>query len=38
MRPWYRPNDVLGYDFERVIDETSSIDDTVRSIRSATAR
>jgi adenylate kinase family enzyme len=37
MRPWYRPHDVLGYDFERVIPEHSGVDDTVRVIRSAVA-
>lgn len=36
MRPWYRPRDVLGYDFERIIEEDSSLDDTVSSIRSTT--
>lgn len=35
MRPWYKPNDVLGYDFERVIAETSTLDETVRTIRNA---
>jgi AAA domain len=35
--PWYRPHDVLGYDFERVIPEHSGVDDTVRVIRSAVA-
>ena len=37
MRPWYRPRDVLGYDFERVIEERSTLDDTVSLIRSAFA-
>ncbi len=35
MRTWYRGRDLLGYDFERVIDEHSTIDDTVRLIQSA---
>lgn len=37
MRTWYRPRDVLGYDFERVIGEESTLDDTVSLIRSAIA-
>ncbi len=35
MRTWYRPCDVLGYDFERVIDEHSTLDNTVSLTRSA---
>jgi predicted kinase len=34
MRGWYRSRDVLGYDFERVIDEKSTLDDSVALIRS----
>jgi chloramphenicol 3-O-phosphotransferase len=34
MRRWYRSRDLLGYDFERVIDETSTLDDSVASILS----
>lgn len=37
MRRWHRPRDVLGYDFERVIEEDSTLDDTVTLIRSAIA-
>jgi guanylate kinase len=37
MRRWYKPRDVMGYDFERVIDEDSTLDDTVNLIRSAIA-
>lgn len=37
MRAWYRPRDVLGYDFERIIPEDSALDDTVSSIRRALA-
>jgi adenylate kinase family enzyme len=37
MRSWYKPRDVFGYDFERVIDEHSTLEDTVRLIRSAIA-
>lgn len=37
MRNWYRPRDVLGYDFERLVDEDSTLDDTVSLIRSAIA-
>lgn len=37
MRAWYKPRDVLGYDFERVIDEDSTLDDTLMLIRSAVA-
>ena len=37
MRRWYRPHDLLGYDFERVIDERSTLDDTVSLIRGAIA-
>lgn len=33
MRAWYRGRDVLGYEFERVLGEDSSADDTVRAIR-----
>jgi predicted kinase len=35
MRTWYKPHDQLGYDFERVIGESSTLDDTVETIRSA---
>ncbi len=37
MRAWYRPHDVLGYDFERVIDEGSTLDETVTLIHDAIA-
>lgn len=37
MRTWYRPRDVLGYDFERVIGEESTFDDTVSLIHGAIA-
>jgi predicted kinase len=37
MRPWYRPRDVLGYDFERVIAEDSTLEDTVSLIRNTIA-
>lgn len=38
MRRWYRPRDILGYDFERLIDENSTLDETVRLIRDAAGR
>lgn len=37
MRAWYRPHDVLSYDFERVIDEGSTLDETVTLIHDAVA-
>jgi len=37
MRRWYKAGDLLGYDFERVIDEGSSLDGTVELIRRAIA-
>lgn len=37
MRAWYRLRDVLGYDFGRVIEEDTTLDDSVRSIRSSIA-
>ena len=37
MRTWYSARDLLGFDFERVVEEASTLDDTVRSIRRAIA-
>lgn len=37
MRIWYKPHDVLGYDFEHVIGEDRTLEDTVQSIRRAIA-
>jgi predicted kinase len=37
MRRWYKPRDLLGYDFERVIHEASTLDDTVALIGRMTA-
>jgi chloramphenicol 3-O-phosphotransferase len=37
MRRWYRPRDLLGYDFEQVIDERSTLDETVARVRAAIA-
>jgi hypothetical protein len=35
LRSWYRHRDVLPFDDEHIIDETSSLDDTVTRIISA---
>jgi predicted kinase len=35
MRNWYKANDVLGYEFERIIGEDSLLDDTLDAIRRA---
>ncbi len=35
MRSWYERRDLLGHDFERVIDEDITLDDTVSLIRCA---
>ncbi|MFO0548512.1 MAG: AAA family ATPase [Polyangiaceae bacterium] len=35
MRAWYRERDVLGYSCERVIEESSTLDEAVRLIQSA---
>lgn len=37
MRTWYRPHDLLGYDFERTIAESSTLNDTVDAIHRAIA-
>jgi predicted kinase len=33
MQPWYRRHDLLGCDFEEVIAEDSTLDETVRLVR-----
>jgi len=38
MRSWYKARDLLGYDFERVIGEDRTLDDTVDLVRSAIAQ
>jgi len=37
MCSWYKARDLLGYDFERVIGEDSTLGDTVDLIRRAIA-
>ncbi len=36
MKDWYHPQDFMGYDFEQIISENSSVEQTVAKIRKAT--
>jgi len=33
MRDWYHPKDFMGYDFEHIVTEASSVSETVRRIK-----
>jgi adenylate kinase family enzyme len=33
MKDWYNPNDVMGYEFEHIINEKSSKDETINKIK-----
>jgi hypothetical protein len=36
MKDWYNPNDVMGYEFEHIINEKSSKDETIKKIKEIT--
>ncbi len=37
MRSWYKPHDVLGYDFEQIIGQDRTLEETVQWIRRSIA-